>query len=97
MARERMVTRTVVETVAKVMCVDVLTAQVEIQELKLGGTYTKTEDILKAIKKAYETEYFKCVSVQDAWENEVLYGMLEIDFIKLAKVLPPRGTKSEEE
>ena len=87
MARERMVTRTVVETVAKVMCVHVSTAQVEIKDFKLGGTYAKTEDILKAIKKAYETKEMVCVAIQEVDEKEVLYGMKEIDFIKMAKVL----------
>ena len=97
MARERMVTRTVVETTAKVMCVNVTTAEVQIVDYKLGGTFTTPAEALKAVKKVYETEEVKCVSVQSLEENEVLYGMLEIDFIKMAKVLPPRGTKADEE
>ena len=92
-----MVTRTVVVTVAKVMCVDVTTAQVQVTNLELSGSFDTTEATMKAIKKLYETDTFKCVSVQEVEEKEVLYGMKEVDFIKLAKVLPPRGSKEEQE
>ena len=91
MARERMVTRTVVETVAEVMCLDVTTAEVKIVDYKISGSFTDYNTILKAIKKAYETDTYKCVAVQSTIEREVLYGMKEIDFIRLAKVLPPRS------
>lgn len=97
MARERMVTRTVVVTNVEVMCVDVLTANVAIQTFELSGTFSDNDVVLKAVKKLYETDTFKCVAVQGTEENEVLYGMPEIEFIKLAKVLPPRGTKAEQE
>lgn len=97
MARERMVTRTVIVTEVKVMCVDVTTAQVATNTYELSGSFTDTATALKSIKKAYETDTVKCVSVQEMNEKELLYGMSELDFIKLAKVLPPRGTKSEQE
>lgn len=96
MARVRMVTRTVVVTVAEVMCVDVTTAEVKIANLELSGSFADNEALLKAIKKAYENDTYKCVAVQSTEEKEVLYGMEEIEFIKLAKVLPPR-TKTETE
>ena len=97
MARERMVTRTVVVTTVEVMCLDVTTAEVAIKPFEVSGTFTDKESALKVIKKHNETDTFKCVAVQEMTENEVLYGMSEIDFIKLAKVLPPRGTKAEQE
>lgn len=97
MARVRMVTRTVVVTVVEVMCVDVTTAGVQIKELELSGSFTDNETILKALKKLYETDTFKVVAVQDVDEKEVLYGMEEIEFIKLAKVLPPRSKTETEE
>lgn len=97
MARVRMVTRTVVVTVAEVMCVDVTTAQVQINELELSGSFSDNETLLKAIKKLYENDSFKCVAIQEVTEKEVLYGMEEIEFIKLAKVLPPRAKTDVEE
>ena len=95
MARERMVTRTVIVTEVKVMCVEVTTAQVQIATYQLSGSYDSKDSVLKAIKKLYETDTFKCVAVEESTELEVLYGMPEIEFIKLAKVLPPRGSKEE--
>ena len=94
MARERMVTRTVVVTVAEVMCLDVTTAEVKIESYEISGSFTDQNSILKTVKKAYETDTYKCVAIQSTTEKEVLYGMREIDFIKLAKVLPPRSANS---
>ena len=96
MARERMVTRTVMVTTVGVMCLDVTTAEVQIKNFEMSGTFTDFETALKSVKKVHETDTFKCVAVQHMTEKEVLYGMREIDFIKLAKVLPPRGANSAE-
>ena len=97
MARERMVTRTVSVSNVQVMCLDVTTAEVVVQNFKLTGEYTDFAQALKAVKKAHETDTFKCVNVMAITMEEVLYGMTELDFIRLAKVLPPRsGNKSEE-
>lgn len=95
MARERMVTRTVTTTTCEVMCVNVITAEVHVKDYTLTGEQTK-ETALKQLKKLYETETEKIVTVNSVSLNETLYGMSELDFIKLAKVLPPR-TKSEQE
>ena len=97
MARERMVTRTVMVTVAEVMCLNVTNAEVQIKTVELSGSFADLNTMLKAVKKVYETDTFKCVAVQDAFEKEVLYGMKEIDFIRLATILPPRGSKEEQE
>ena len=97
MARERMVTRTVVVTTVGTMCLNVVTAEVEINNYELSGSYSDFNTALKALKKQYETDTFKVVAVQHMTEKEVLYGMKEIDFIKLAKVLPPRTGNSSEE
>lgn len=95
MARERMVTRTVTTTKCEVMCVNVTTAEVQVKDYTLTGEQT-IESALKQLKKLYETEIEKIVNVNSVSLNETLYGMSELDFIKLAKVLPPR-TKSEQE
>ena len=97
MARERMVTRTVMVTVAEVMCLNVTNAEVQINTYEMSGTYADNSALLKALKKVYETEELKLVSVQEVDEKEVLYGMKEVDFIRLATILPPRSTKEVEE
>ena len=97
MARKRMVTRTVVETMANVMCVDVTSAHVVTTEYRVQGTFTTKEDCLTALKKRYETDVKKLVSVITMDEQETLYGMEEDLFIQLAQVLPPRVTKKEED
>lgn len=95
MARERMVTRTVELTVAEVMCLNTVTAEVSIRSFDIGGGLTDEKAILKAVKKLHETSTFKCVALQSVSVREILYGMSEADFIAHAKVLPPRSIKSE--
>lgn len=97
MARERMVTRTVEVTVAEVMCIDVTTAEVTVVSYDISGKFSTKEDILKSLKKAYESDTYKVVNVQSTETKEILYGMPEIDFIRMAKVLPPRGTQENTE
>ncbi len=97
MARQRMVTRTVLETVCEVMTVDVTSAKVENRAFTIQGTYEKTEDALVVLKKSYETDTEKLVTVVAMERKETLYGMLESDFIRLANVLPPRGSKANED
>lgn len=96
MARERMVTRTVELSVCEVMCMDTVTAEVKIMTYEVGGGITEEKALLKAIKKLHETDNFKCVAISKVTTKEILYGMSETEFIKLAKILPPRGTKAEE-
>ena len=98
MARERMVTRTVSVSNVEVMCLDVTTAEVQVKHYKMNGEYTDFATALKAVKKVHETDSFKCVNVMAITMEEVLYGMTELEFIRMAKVLPPRtGNKTEEE
>lgn len=95
MAKERMVTRTVDLTVSEVMCVDVTTAEVSIENLEVSGLYPDNDKLMKQLKKVYEDETHKVVSIQKTEIKEILYGMSEIDFIKNAVILPPRGTTAE--
>lgn len=90
MARERMVTRTVSFTVCKVMAMVVSTASVVTDTVKVPGTFDSIDDILKAVKKSYETADYKPTVVVSSEVNEILFGMPEEDFIRLAKELPPR-------
>ena len=89
MARERMVTRTIEETVVVALCMEVSTASVKEMTYTLGQQNDDAA-ILKALKKQYETDDFKVVAIKSKTVSEKLYGMSEADFIKFAKVLPAR-------
>lgn len=91
MARERMITRTVEFTEAEVMCVNVNTADVAIRDFIVTGTFENSEKLMKALKKAYETDEFKLVNLQYSRVTEQLYGMTEEMFIQMATILPPRN------
>lgn len=90
MARKRMVTRTVIQTTAEVMCLNVTTAEVTVNTYIVGGSHD-SDSALKALKPLYETDELKLVAVQDYHEEELLLGMDEDEFIRLAKVLPARN------
>ena len=96
MARERMVTRTVELAVCEVMCMDTTTAEVKLRTFEIGGGLSDEKSLLKAIKKLYETDTFKCVAISHVTQKEILYGMSESRFIELASILPPRGAKGAE-
>lgn len=94
MARERMVTRTVLTTECEVLCVDVSTVETTIQTFTLTGKQENVDQILKSLKKEHETDTFKLVALQgDPVLKETMYGMKEIDFINIAKKLDPDTRK----
>lgn len=99
MARERMVTRTVVTTKFEVLTCSIDTTKTIKQNVRLSGDWTKesnSDKILKEIRKAYETDIIKVVAVLNKGETEeTLYGMPETEFIANAVVLPPRFSKDE--
>lgn len=95
MARERMVTRTITTTTVGVLVVNVNTSEVQTKHFVLGQLTNKDEKaMLKNAQKQMDNETEKglwvCVSIKDVKEEETLYAMTEQDFIKYAKVLPPR-------
>ena len=97
MAREKMITRTIVETTAKIMCLDVKSAEVTINEFKIGGEWSaKPSKLLERLQELYNTTTFKLVNIENISEEEVLLGMSVEDFMRHAKTLPPR-TKTETE
>ena len=96
MARKRMITRTVEQTTAKVMTIDVTTAEVQVLTYDIGGQYTD-EELLKKLQKLFQTDTLKLVHIESQACKEVLLGMEEEDFIRLAKVLPPRATNKDED
>lgn len=95
MARKRMVTRTVMQTTAEVMTLDVTTAEVQVQSYDIGGQYTD-EELLKKLQTLFQTDTFKLAHIESQTCKELLLGMDEEHFIRLAKVLPPRNTVKEE-
>lgn len=97
MAREKMVTRTVTQTTAEVMTIDVTTAEVQIREYTIGGTYDTNEILLKKLQKLFQTDTFKLVNINSTTVDDLLLGMSEEDFIRYATVLPPRTAKKESE
>ena len=96
MARKRMITRTVEQTTAQVMTLNVTTAEVQVRPHDIGGHYTD-EELLKKRQKLFQTDTLKLVHIESQDCKEVLLGMDEEDFIRLAKVLPPRTTNKEED
>ena len=92
MARVRMVTRTVYATVCECLCMNTDTAEVSKQEFILTGDVDE-KDRLKLVKNTYENGSLVIAKIVSVTTKETLYGMPETDFIKLAKGLPPRGTK----
>ena len=97
MAREKMITRTIMETTARVMCLDVKSAEATINEFKIGGEWSaKPSKLLERLQEIYNTTTFKLVNIENISEEEVLLGMTVEDFIRYAKTLPPR-TKAEVE
>lgn len=94
MARERMVTRTVLTTECEVLCVNVSTVETTIQTFTLTGKQENVDQILKSLKKEHETDTLKLVALQgDPVYKETMYGMKEIDFINIAKKLDPDTRK----
>ena len=96
MSRVRMITRTINVTVVEAMCVDTNTAEVSIKELELTGEAFTEEKALKALKKEYETDTFKVVTIQKMEVHEEMYGLKEIDFLKVAQKLDPATRKALE-
>lgn len=98
MAREKMITRTIVETTARIMCLDVMSAEASINEFKIGGEWSaKPSKLLERLQEIYNTTTFKLVNIEDISEEEVLLGMSVEDFMRYAKVLPSRTKAGVEE
>lgn len=90
MARTPQVTRTIQTTHATVLCMDIENREPCNKEVILPRTYKDENAILKAVKKAIETDTLKPVQVVSHMVQETLYGMSEQDFIAHAVILPPR-------
>lgn len=95
MARERMITRTVSTTTIDVLVINIESAEVGAKSFILGQNMTKDEKTMlnnaqKMLDDETGTTLWKCVAIKNIKEEETLYGMTEQDFLRYAKVLPPR-------
>lgn len=92
MARIPMVTRTIQTTIVTIFCVSIEDRSTFEQTLTLPRTYKDDNKLMKVVEKALEGEPIKAVAIINQEVKEKLYGMTEQEFIKNAKVLPPRST-----
>ena len=97
MARQRMVTRTVTGTKAEVQIVSISASEITTISVTVGGEYTDNDKLMKAIKKQTETADIKVLQIMTSEKIDKCYGMLESDFIKLAKELDPETRKALEQ
>lgn len=94
MARERLVTRTVFSTNYNVMVVNMESKSVESIAVTIPSADTMTDKAREKAIKAMIPEGKTFVTITGETTSETLYGMTEAEFIRLARVLPPR-TKTE--
>lgn len=95
MARIPMVTRTIKSTVCNTLCVNITTGETYEESITVPRVYEDDKALMKVLSKVYDVEgEKKALFVKSKDVQETLYGMEESEFIKVAKVLPPR-TKEE--
>ena len=98
--RARLVTRTIITRKVDFKAFNMETATVENMTITFGVNVTinKDADGINTINKKLQADGIKAtaVMIDSITDNETLYGMLEDDFIRLAKVLPPRTATTEE-
>ena len=97
MARIRMVTRTVDTTTCTAVAVNLKSMALENLTVTVSGRFSENADMLKHLQATKDTDTFKFVQVLTLEHKEVLYGMPEDEFLKHAKVLPPRTNQTAAE
>lgn len=97
MARVHMVTRTMTNTHAVVLGMNLDNAEAEKREVTVARTYKTSDKLLKAVSEKTDDEHFKAVSIVSSDEVEIRMGMTEDEFIKYAHEIAPLNTGDEEE
>lgn len=87
--RKPMVTRTIISTRVRALCVNPQSAETFEDEFLLTGKIADKDEVLKRVSKLYNTENCTIVAIRDIKEVKELYGMDEADFIAGAKILDP--------
>ena len=90
MARQPMVTRTIITTNAKVLCLDIDKQEPFEKIVKLPRTYKDERKMMKKIEAIVNNDSVKAVHVISTETEEILYGMTEQKFIEEAEILPNR-------
>ena len=91
--RKPMVTRTIISTRVKALCVNPQSAETFEEEFLLTGKIADKDKVLKRVSKLYNTEDCTIIAIRDIKELNELYGMNEADFIAGAKILDPATRK----
>ena len=91
--RKPMVTRTIISTRVRALCVNPQSAETFEEEFLLTGKIADKDKVLKRVSKLYNTENCIIVDICDIKEVKELYGMDEVDFIAGAKILDPATRK----
>lgn len=94
--RKPMVTRTIISTTVKALCVNPQTAVTFEQDFTLSGKILEKDKALKKVSKQYNTDNCTIVAIYELKEVNELYGMDEADFIAGAKILDPVTRKEIE-
>lgn len=84
MARERVVSRTIKVAHVTALCLDTETAEPCNITCTLPATIKEEKAMLKAVKKAIETDVLKVAKIVNVEIEENLYKMPEAKFISLA-------------
>ena len=95
MARKPQVTRTMTTTKVAVLCLNVDEGEPFNEVVTLPRTYKDDKAILKEVRKIIDTDSVKAVHISAVKVEETLYGMDEDEFIRHAKILPPRKPANE--
>ena len=84
--KEKMITRTIIQTTGTVMCLNVETAEVSYIEHTIGGEYAQ-ENLLLKFKELFETDVFKLVAITSMESKSITIAMSVSDFIKYGTVV----------
>ena len=95
MAREKMVTRTIVSFEVKVLGINLVDGSAVTSEYEVSGNFKDNADLLKYIKKQYDSEQLVNAVIASVAEKEKLFGMPESVFMQYAKELPPRKAQEQ--
>ena len=96
MAREKMVTRTIISTKCVVLALDTETVEPSNLTVEVSGTFQNEEKLMKAVKAVAETDTLKIVQILTTETVEKFYGVSEQKFMVIARELEPRKKKEEE-
>lgn len=94
--RKPVVTRTINSTLVHALCMDIAEGRAYETDITVPGIMKDEKKILRALS-THVPEGHKAVTVKGFEHVKTLYGMDEGVFIQHAHVLPPRGTKHNQD